>query len=93
MGDTGSLLLGGVISAIALYLKMPLLLLLIAIIPVIETISVIIQVVYFKKTGKRVFKMTPIHHHFELSGWTENKVVVIFSVITLIVCVIGLKII
>ena len=93
MGDTGSLLLGGVISAIALYLKMPLLLLLIAIIPVIETISVIIQVVYFKKTGKRVFKMTPIHHHFELSGWTEDKVVVIFSVITLIVCVIGLKII
>ena len=93
MGDTGSLLLGGVISAIALYLKMPVLLLLIAIIPVIETISVIIQVVYFKKTGKRVFKMTPIHHHFELSGWTENKVVVIFSVITLIVCVIGLKII
>ena len=93
MGDTGSLLLGGVISAIALYLKMPLLLLLIAIIPVIETISVIIQVLYFKKTGKRVFKMTPIHHHFELSGWTENKVVVIFSVITLIVCVIGLKII
>lgn len=93
MGDTGSLLLGGVISAIALYLKMPLLLLLMAIIPVIETISVIIQVVYFKKTGKRVFKMTPIHHHFELSGWTENKVVVIFSVITLIVCVIGLKII
>ena len=93
MGDTGSLLLGGVISAIALYLKMPLLLLLIAIIPVIETISVIIQVVYFKKTGKRVFKMTPIHHHFELSGWTENKVVVIFSVITLIVCVIVLKII
>lgn len=93
MGDTGSLLLGGVISAIALYLKMPLLLLLIAIIPVIETISVIIQVLYFRKTGKRVFKMTPIHHHFELSGWTENKVVVIFSVITLIVCVIGLKII
>ena len=73
MGDTGSLLLGGVISAIALYLKMPLLLLLIAIIPVIETISVIIQVVYFKKTGKRVFKMTPIHHHFELSGWTEKE--------------------
>ena len=93
MGDTGSLLLGGVISAIALYLKMPLLLLLIAIILVIETISVIIHVVYLKKTGKRVFKMTPIHHHFELSGWTENKVVVIFSVITLIVCVIGLKII
>ena len=93
MGDTGSLLLGGVISAIALYLKMPLLLLLIAIIPVIETISVIIQVVYFKKTGKRVFKMTPIHHHFELSGWKESKVVIIFSLITLVLCIIGLKII
>ena len=93
MGDTGSLLLGGVISAIALYLKMPLLLLLIAIIPVIETISVIIQVVYFKKTGKRVFKMAPIHHHLELSGWRENQVVMLFSVITLIVCVVGLKIV
>lgn len=93
MGDTGSLFLGGVISGIALYLKMPLLLLLIAIIPVIETISVIIQVACFKKTGKRVFKMAPIHHHFELSGWKENKVVMVFSVITLIVCVIGLQII
>ncbi len=93
MGDTGSLLLGGVISAIALYLKMPLLLLLVALIPVLETLSVIIQVAYFKKTGKRVFKMTPIHHHFELSGWTENKVVIVFSLVTLLVCIIGLKII
>lgn len=93
MGDTGSLMLGGVISGLALYMKMPLLLLVIAIIPVIETISVIIQVTYFKKTGKRVFKMTPIHHHFELSGWRENKVVVVFSIITLIACLIGLKII
>lgn len=93
MGDTGSLLLGGVISAIALYLKMPLLLLVIALVPVIETLSVIIQVVYFKKTGKRVFKMAPLHHHFELSGWKESKVVIIFSLITLVLCVIGLKII
>lgn len=93
MGDTGSLLLGGVISAIALYLKMPLLLLVVALIPVLETLSVIIQVAYFKKTGKRVFKMTPIHHHFELSGWTENKVVIVFSLVTLLVCIIGLKII
>ena len=93
MGDTGSLFLGGVISGIALCLKMPLLLLIIAIIPVIETISVIIQVAFFKRTGKRVFKMAPIHHHFELSGWRENKVVMVFSVITLIVCVIGLQII
>ena len=93
MGDTGSLFLGGVISGIALYLKMPLILLVIAIIPVIETLSVIIQVTYFKKTGKRVFKMAPIHHHFELSGWKENKVVVVFSVATLLLCIIGLKII
>ena len=93
MGDTGSLLLGGVISAMALYLKMPLLLIVIALIPVLETLSVIIQVAYFKKTGNRIFKMAPLHHHFELSGWKENKVVVIFSIITLALCIIGLKII
>ncbi len=93
MGDTGSLLLGGVISALALYLKMPLILPIIALIPVLETLSVMIQVAYFKKTGKRIFKMAPLHHHFELSGWRENKVVVIFSIITLILCVVGLKII
>jgi len=93
MGDTGSLLLGGVISAIALYLKMPLLLLVIALIPVIETLSVIIQVVYFKKTGNRIFKMAPIHHHFELSGWKESKVVVVFSLATLVLCTLGLLII
>ena len=93
MGDTGSLLLGGVISGIALYLKMPLILLVIAFIPVVETLSVIIQVAYFKKTGKRIFKMAPLHHHFELSGWKENKVVIVFSIATLIVCMIGLKII
>lgn len=93
MGDTGSLMLGGVISGLALYLKMPLLLIVIAIVPVLETLSVIIQVAYFKKTGNRIFKMAPLHHHFELSGWKENKVVVIFSVITLIMSFIGLKII
>lgn len=91
MGDTGSLLLGGVISAMALYLKMPLLLIIIALIPVLETLSVIIQVAYFKKTGNRIFKMAPLHHHFELSGWKESKVVIIFSLITLALCVIGLK--
>ena len=93
MGDTGSLMLGGVISGIALYLKMPLLLVIIALIPVIETLSVIIQVAYFKKTGNRIFKMTPIHHHFELSGWRENKIVIVFSLITLVMCFIGLKVI
>lgn len=90
MGDTGSLFLGGAVAAMALYLKIPLLLILIAIIPILETLSVILQVAYFKKTGNRIFKMAPLHHHFELSGWKENKVVSIFSIITLIVCVIGI---
>ena len=93
MGDTGSLMLGGVIAAMALVLKMPLLLIVIALIPVLETLSVMIQVTYYKKTGKRIFKMTPIHHHFELSGWSENKIVTVFSLITLILCVVGLNII
>ena len=93
MGDTGSLLLGGVIVAMALYLKMPFILVIIALIPVLETLSVIMQVGYYKKTGKRIFKMAPLHHHFELSGWNENKVVSVFSIATLILCFIGLKII
>ena len=91
MGDTGSLFLGGVISSIALYLKMPFILLIIALIPIVETLSVILQVVYFKKTGgKRLFKMSPLHHHFELSGWSENKVVIIFSLVTLTACILGI---
>ena len=90
MGDTGSLLLGGVIVSMALYLKMPLILIVIALVPVLETLSVMIQVVYFKKTGKRIFKMAPLHHHFELSGWNENKVVSIFCIFTLMLCIIGL---
>ncbi len=89
MGDTGSLLLGGAIAGIALYLKLPLLLLIIAIVPVLETLSVIIQVTYYKKTKKRFFKMAPLHHHFELSGWNENKVVSIFSLVTLVASIIG----
>ena len=93
MGDTGSLLLGGVISAIALYLKMPLLLIIIALVPVLETLSVIIQVAYFKKTGNRVFKMAPLHHHFELSGWKESKVVIVFSAVTLVLCIVGLNVV
>lgn len=93
MGDTGSLLLGGVISALALYMKIPLILLIIALVPVLETLSVILQVIYYKKTGKRLFKMAPLHHHFELSGWKENKVVIIFSTVTLLLCIIGLQVI
>lgn len=90
MGDTGSLLLGGAVSAMALYLKMPLLLLIIAIIPLLETLSVMLQVAHYKRTGNRIFKMAPLHHHFELSGWRENKVVSVFSIITLIACIIGI---
>ena len=93
MGDTGSLFLGGVVSAMSLYIKMPLLLIVIALIPVLETLSVIIQVAYFKKTKKRFFKMAPLHHHFELSGWKENKIVIVFSLITLALCLVGLKIV
>ncbi len=87
MGDTGSLLLGGVISSMMIYLKNPLLIVLIAIIPVIETVSVILQVIYFRFTGKRLFRMSPLHHHFELTGWRENKVVAVFSLVTLVASV------
>ncbi len=89
MGDTGSLLLGGVISSMAIYLKLPLILLIVAIVPILETLSVILQVLYFRKTGKRLFRMSPLHHHFELTGWRENKVVGVFSLVTLIASVIS----
>ena len=90
MGDTGSLALGGLIGATAVMLKMPIYIIIVGCIYVVEVLSVIIQVTYFKKTGKRVFKMAPIHHHFELSGWPETKVVAIFSIVTAILCLIGL---
>ena len=90
MGDTGSLALGGFVAAVALVLRMPLFLLIVAIIYVIETLSVMIQVGYFKLTGgKRFFKMAPIHHTFELSGWPETKVVAFFNVITAMACLLG----
>ncbi|GHU75656.1 phospho-N-acetylmuramoyl-pentapeptide-transferase [Clostridia bacterium] len=85
MGDTGSLALGGFVTSTAVLLKAPLFLAIIGIIYVAEAVSVIIQVSYFKAThGKRVFKMTPIHHHFELSGYAETKVVSMFYIITAI---------
>lgn len=82
MGDTGSLALGGYVVAVAFALKMPFLLLMVGIVYVIETLSVIIQVLVFKKTKKRIFKMAPIHHHFELSGWHEKKIVFVFTGLT-----------
>ena len=74
----------------AIYLQIPLFLLIIAIIPIVETISDILQVMYFRRTGKRLFRMAPLHHHFELTGWRENSVVGVFSLVTFIACVIGI---
>ncbi|MDS0527302.1 phospho-N-acetylmuramoyl-pentapeptide-transferase [Clostridium sp. SHJSY1] len=89
MGDTGSLALGGAIGTILLVLKTPLLVIIVGGIYVMETLSVILQVTSFKLTGKRIFKMSPIHHHFEQIGWSEVKIVTVFSVITFILCIIG----
>lgn len=89
MGDTGSLGLGGAVAAIALVLKLPLLVIIVGGIYVIEVLSDIIQVTCFKLTGKRVFKMAPIHHHFEKLGWHETKVVSVFSIVTVVLCLIA----
>ncbi len=90
MGDTGSMFLGGMVTTIAFSLDMPLVLLLVGIIYLIETFSVIIQRVYFKIThGKRLFKMTPIHHSFEMSGWSEEKICFLFAGVTVIACILA----
>lgn len=88
MGDTGSLALGGALAMLSVLIKQEFLLLVIGIVYVIETLSVIIQVISFKTTGKRVFKMSPIHHHFELSGWSEWKIVIVFWGIALVAAMI-----
>lgn len=91
MGDTGSLALGGFVASTAYMLQMPLFIVIVGLIYLIEVLSVMIQVTYFKKTGgKRIFKMAPIHHHFELCGWSETRVVAVFAVATAILCLIGL---
>lgn len=91
MGDTGSLALGGAIAAMAMFMKSEWLLVIVGFIYVIEAASVVLQVGYFKLTkGKRLFKMAPIHHHFEQLGWSEVKIVSIFCIITVILCLIGL---
>jgi phospho-N-acetylmuramoyl-pentapeptide-transferase len=89
MGDTGSLGLGGAVAASALILKLPLIVIIVGGIYLIEALSVILQVASFKLTGKRIFRMAPLHHHFELLGWHESKVVAVFSIITVILCLIG----
>lgn len=90
MGDTGSLALGGFVAAMAFVMQIPIFLIFFAFIYLIEIISVILQVLYFKKTGgKRLFRMAPIHHHYELGGWSENKVVIVFSAVTLVLSVVA----
>ena len=90
MGDTGSLALGGFVAATAFMMQMPIFIAIVGIIYLVEVLSVIIQVTYFKKTGgKRIFKMAPIHHHFELCGWSETRVVAVFSIVTAILCLVA----
>ena len=90
MGDTGSLFLGGVICAMSFALNMPLILILVGFVYIVETVSVILQVGYFKLThGKRLFKMSPIHHHFEMCGWKEVKIVLVFTAVTAVMCVLA----
>lgn len=86
MGDTGSLFLGGVLAIITILLGLHFYMIIYALVLIMETLSVIIQVAVFKKTGKRVFLMSPLHHHFEMKGMKETKVVVMFCVWTLILC-------
>ena len=91
MGDTGSLALGGFVASAAYMLQMPIFIVIVGLIYLVEVLSVMIQVTYFKKTGgKRFFKMAPIHHHFELCGWSETRVVAVFSIITALLCLIAL---
>ena len=90
MGDTGSLALGGLLAALAVLTRQELLLILIGGVFLVETLSVIIQVVSFKTRGKRVFKMAPIHHHFEMLGWSEQQVVISFWFLGFICGIVGI---
>ncbi|MBR5152523.1 MAG: phospho-N-acetylmuramoyl-pentapeptide-transferase [Clostridia bacterium] len=86
MGDTGSLCLGGAVCAMAILTEQPLTLLVVGFVYVMESLSVIMQVTSFKLTGKRIFKMSPIHHHFEMCGWKETKIVAVFTLVTVVLC-------
>lgn len=89
MGDTGSLAIGGAIATVAMLLKMPLIILIVGVIYVIEMLSVVLQIESYKLRKKRIFKMSPIHYHFELSGWDESKIVAVFSIVTVVFCFIA----
>lgn len=90
MGDTGSLALGGAVSALAVLSRLTLFIPIVGIIYVAEALSDVLQVGSYKLTGKRIFKMAPLHHHFELSGWHETKVVSVFGIVTVLFCLIGI---
>ena len=90
MGDTGSMFLGGMVVAISFGIGRPILLIFAGVTYFLEALSDIIQVAYYKKTKKRVFKMAPLHHHFEMCGWSEQKVVLVFSGIAFVGCVIAI---
>jgi phospho-N-acetylmuramoyl-pentapeptide-transferase len=90
MGDVGALALGAALGLLAVIVRQEIVLMIMGGVFVVETLSVIIQVASFKLTGKRVFRMAPIHHHFELKGWPEPRVIVRFWIITVILVLIGL---
>lgn len=89
MGDTGSLMLGGFLVAVSFLLKMPIFLLICGFVYIFEGLSVVLQVISFKLTGKRIFKMSPLHHHFEMCGWSEGKIVGTFSFATFVLCAVA----
>ena len=90
MGDTGSLALGGLLGAVAVATKHEIVLAIVGGLFVLEAVSVIVQVVSFKLTGKRVFRMAPLHHHFEQKGWTESQIVIRFWIISIVLALAGL---
>ena len=91
MGDTGSLALGGFVSSAALVLKLPVFIVIVGLVYLIEVLSVMLQVGYYKIShGKRIFKMAPIHHHFEQCGWSEMRIVTVFAIITALMCLVAL---
>ena len=91
MGDVGALSLGAALGVIAVIVRQEIVLFIMVGIFVVETLSVIVQVASFKLTGRRVFRMAPIHHHFELKGWPEPRVIVRFWIITVVLVLIGLS--
>lgn len=89
MGDTGSMALGGLVGVLAIQMQMPWVILIAGIVYVVEALSSFLQVMHYKRTKRRIFKMAPIHHHFELSGWKEQKVVLVFCLVTICACLLA----